>query len=123
MNDLIRPTLYGSYHIILPEKINSESGSFIDLEQKVKGRETDIVGPICETGDFFAKDRNLPAVKNGDILVIFSAGAYGYSMASVYNSHPRPAEIIVRGKEYWQTTKRETYADLVRQESIVNIRL
>lgn len=123
MNDLIRPTLYGSYHIILPEKVNGANGLFLDVERKAKGKEVDIVGPICESGDFFAKDRKLPPVKNGDTLAIFSAGAYGYSMSSVYNSHPRPAEVLVNGKECHLTTRRESYEDLVRQEIVINIRL
>ena len=76
----------------------------------------DVVGPVCESGDFLAKDRRLPPVERGDLLATFSAGAYGMSMASNYNSHPRPAEILVDGKGFKVIRRRETYDDLVAPE-------
>ena len=106
MNDLIRPALYESYHQIVPCRA---SGS--DAGQKV-----DIVGPVCESGDFFALDREMPAVAEGDLLAIMSAGAYGFTMASNYNSRPLPAEILVRGGEAKLIRKRQTWEDLVRDE-------
>ncbi len=107
MNDLIRPSFYGSYHQI----------------QLVDGtsRETqvvDVVGPICESGDFLARDRQLPIVKPGDYLAVMSAGAYSFSMASNYNSRPRPAEVLVKGDEYFMIRTRETWDDLVLGEMI-----
>lgn len=105
MNDLIRPTLYGAYHEIVPvERKNSE---------KII---TDIVGPICESGDFFAKDREIETPEQGDFLAIMSAGAYGFSMSSNYNSRPRAAEVLVKGKRAVLIRKRETYQDLIRGE-------
>ena len=90
MNDLIRPALYGAYHEIVPvtQSANSEAKSEV----------TDIVGPVCETGDFFARDRELPVVEEGDLLAILDAGAYGMVLASNYNTRPRPAEVLVSGK-------------------------
>lgn len=107
MNDLTRPSLYGAYHEIIPVKI-SDAG-----EQMV-----DIVGPICETGDFMARDRNLPQVEQGDLLAIMSSGAYGFSMSSNYNSRTRAAEVLVRGDRYFIIRSREDYHDLVRGESM-----
>ena len=105
MNDLIRPVLYDSYHKIQPvQKTRSQT------------RKVDIVGPVCESGDFFAKDRPLPAVNAGDLLAIMSAGAYGMGMASNYNSRPRPAEVLVNGRRATCVRRRETLADLVRGE-------
>lgn len=110
MNDLIRPALYGAYHEIIPLKqppVAETEGS----------RETvDIVGPVCETGDFFARDRALPNVKEGDLLAILDAGAYGMALASNYNTRPRPAEILVSGKSAKVIRRREKIADLVRAE-------
>ena len=80
---------------------------------------TDVVGPICETGDFFAQDRSLPPVKAGELLAVFSAGAYGFVLSSNYNSFPRPAEVVVSGKKAHLTTERETMEDLIRKERIV----
>jgi diaminopimelate decarboxylase len=76
------------------------------------------VGPICESGDYFARDRALPPVKRGDLLAVFSAGAYGYAMASTYNSYPRPPEVLVEGASARLVTRRETHEDLVRLEGI-----
>lgn len=107
MNDLIRPTLYDSFHAVQPVKM-THSEMF----------ETDLVGPICETGDFLAKDRKMPEFKPGDLVAIMSAGAYGFSMASNYNSRPRPAEIMVKGKVFSIIRARETYDDLISGEAI-----
>jgi diaminopimelate decarboxylase len=90
MNDLIRPALYGAYHEIVPVKQTGKSSA--------KKETIDIVGPVCESGDFFARDRDLPRVEEGELLAILDAGAYGMALASNYNSRPRPAEILVRGK-------------------------
>ena len=79
---------------------------------------TDLVGPICESGDYLAKDRSLPELRRDDLVAVMSAGAYGFTMASNYNSRPRPPEILVRGSEYHVIRERETYDDLVRGERI-----
>jgi diaminopimelate decarboxylase len=108
MNDLIRPALYQSYHEIVPVCRASVSGA---------GREKiDIVGPVCESGDFFALDREMPELHEGDLLAIMSAGAYGFVMASNYNSRPMPAEALVRGDKFALIRKRQTWEDLVRDE-------
>lgn len=107
MNDLIRPSLYNAYHEIVPVKTTNSA--------KIK---VDVVGPICESGDFFAKDRELPQVNKGDLLAIMSAGAYGYVMSSNYNVRGRVPEVIVKGKQFAITKKRETFEDLLRGESI-----
>jgi diaminopimelate decarboxylase len=107
MNDLIRPSLYGSYHGIQPVKMGER--------QKVRA---DIVGPICETGDFFAKDREVESFEPGELMAIMSSGAYGFSMASNYNSRPRVAEVMVKGDQHYVIRARESYDDLVRGELI-----
>jgi diaminopimelate decarboxylase len=107
MNDLIRPALYGSYQAIQPVEEN-------DAENIVG----DVVGPICESGDFFAKDREIARPKRGDLLAVMSAGAYGFTMASNYNSHPKPPEILVDGDKYYVIRKRETFDDLINGEAI-----
>ncbi len=107
MNDLIRPSLYGSYHEILPVTP--------DKRQKIV---TDIVGPICESGDFLAKDREIEKITPGEYLAVMSAGAYGFSMSSNYNSRPRAAEVLVKGENYALIRKRETYKDLIKNEII-----
>ncbi len=107
MNDLARPSLYGAYHEILPVKNE-------DKEMLV----ADIVGPICESGDFLAKDRKIKQVNKGDLLAVMSAGAYGFSMSSNYNSRPRAAEVLVKGSEYFIIRERERYEDLIRLEKI-----
>ena len=109
MNDLIRPALYQSYHEIVPV-VETKS----KLERKIST--IDIVGPVCESGDFFALDRELPEVHEGDLLAIMSAGAYGFVMASNYNSRPLPAEALVRGDKFALIRKRQTWEDLVRGE-------
>jgi diaminopimelate decarboxylase len=107
MNDLIRPSLYQAYHDIAP--IESVQ---IDAKEKV-----DVVGPVCETGDFFARDRELPITQEGDLLALLDAGAYGMVLASNYNTRPRPAEVLVDGKSTKLIRRRETVADLVRGET------
>ncbi len=105
MNDLARPSLYGSYHAILP------------VGKCPRGRVTaDVVGPICESGDFLAKDRTLPPYKAGDLLAVMSAGAYGFSMSSNYNSRPRAAEVMVSGDRCEVVRERETARDVSRGE-------
>ncbi len=105
MNDLIRPSLYGAYHEIVP------------AEAKGKGsRIVDVVGPVCETGDFFARDRELPGISQGDLLAILDTGAYGVSLASNYNSRPRPAEVLVEGSRVKIIRRRETIDDLLVAE-------
>lgn len=110
MNDLIRPALYGSYHHIQPVR-----------KRKRKSIVADVVGPICESSDFLARDREIQQVHKGEYLAVMSAGAYGFSMSSNYNSRPRAAEVIVKGKEYTLIRKRETYKDLIRGEIIPDI--
>lgn len=110
MNDLVRPSFYGSYHHIQPIE-----------KKKRKSIVADIVGPICESSDFLARDREIPMVRQGEYLAVMSAGAYGFSMSSNYNSRPRPAEVIVKGKEYALIRKRETYKDLISGEIIPDI--
>jgi diaminopimelate decarboxylase len=118
MNDLIRPTLYDSFHRIWPvEPADSVPAPPEDYEAEIPGtRKTDVVGPVCESGDFLAKDRRLPAVRRGDLLAVFSAGAYGMAMSSNYNGRPRAAEVLVDGATPRLVRRRETYADLVRAE-------
>ena len=110
MNDLIRPALYGSYHEIVPVEDSSSSMS------KNKTEKMDIVGPVCESGDFFAQDREMPELRAGDLLAVMSAGAYGFVMASNYNSRPLPAEALVRGNKVALIRKRQTIDDLIRNE-------
>jgi len=107
MNDLIRPALYNSFHAVQPVEITSS--------EKVKG---DLVGPVCETGDFFARDREMASFQPGDLVAVMSAGAYGFSMASNYNSRPRPPEVMVRGSLFSVIRSRETHDDLVKGELI-----
>lgn len=106
MNDLIRPSLYGAYHRIVPESI-----------RRRRHHVYDIVGPICETGDFLARDREMTSVRPGDLLAVMSAGAYGFVFASNYNSRPRSAEVLVRGRRFKVIRRRENFEDLVRGES------
>jgi diaminopimelate decarboxylase len=104
MNDLIRPALYQGYHEIVP------------LNETADTIRADVVGPVCETGDFIALDREIADVQAGDLLAIMSAGAYGFSMASNYNSRPLPAEVLVHGKTHQVIRRRQNYADLVQLE-------
>jgi len=107
MNDLVRPTLYGSYQEILPVE-RSEREEIV----------ADMVGPICESGDFLARDRMMPRFEPGDLVAIMSAGAYGFSMSSNYNSRPRAAEVLVRDDQFYVVRRRESYEDLVLGEVI-----
>ena len=107
MNDLIRPTLYNAYHEIIPI-----------LKKQEEKIIADIVGPICESGDFFAKDRSIYKLKQGDLVAIMGAGAYGFTMSSNYNSRPRCAEVLVNQDKYYVIRERESYEDLIRGEKI-----
>lgn len=109
MNDLIRPALYEAYHQVLPV------AKFPDAPSE----KVDVVGPICESADYFAKGRNIARVKPGEYLAVMSAGAYGYSMASNYNSRRRAAEVLVSGNKATLIRKRETFTDLIQNEIIV----
>jgi diaminopimelate decarboxylase len=106
MNDLIRPALYQAYHQILP----------VVHDGSAKSTTVDVVGPVCESGDFFARDREMPEVKEGDLVAILDTGAYGMSLSSNYNSRPRPAEVLVEGKHARLIRRRETIRDLVQPE-------
>ena len=106
MNDLIRPALYQAHHEILP----------VIQNPKAEPTVVDIVGPVCETGDFFARDREIPEVKEGDLVAILDTGAYGMSLSSNYNSRPRPAEVLVEGKRARLIRRRETIRDLIQPE-------
>lgn len=107
MNDCIRPSLYGAYQAIWPVQ-----------KRETEEVQADVVGPICESGDFLARDRLIPSVEPGDLLAVMSTGAYGFSMSSNYNSRPRVAEVLVKGDRYWVVRRRERYEDLVRGEKI-----
>jgi len=113
MNDLIRPSLYSAHHEVWPVDSEFEMGS---EAAEAASSPADVVGPICESGDFFALDRMLPPVEAGDLLAIFSAGAYGMVMASNYNGRPRPAEVLVSGDLFDVVRTRETWDDLIRGE-------
>ena len=120
MNDLIRPTLYESYHHIWPVKpdaANVPAQRSRAVEPK-NGEVVDVVGPICESGDDLAKGRDLPPTKRGDLLAIFTAGAYGFAMSSNYNNRPRAPEVLVDGSSYKIIRRRETLQDLVALERI-----
>jgi diaminopimelate decarboxylase len=105
MNDLLRPALYGAYHDI-------------DVVDRPRRRRTtvDVVGPVCESGDSFAQNRAMPELQQGDLLALRTAGAYGFSMASTYNSRPRPAEVLVDGAAFTVVRERERLEDLWRGE-------
>jgi diaminopimelate decarboxylase len=106
MNDLIRPALYQGYHEVVPVRESKDQPL----------TKVDVVGPVCESGDFFALDRGLPSVQAGDVLALMSAGAYGFAMASSYNSRPLPAEVLVSGAEAKLVRRRQSYADLISLE-------
>ena len=124
MNDLIRPALYGSYHEIVPAERLGGTGSVASKVRKddkevvppPPGEKMDIVGPVCESGDFFAQEREVPELRAGDLLAVMSAGAYGFVMASNYNSRPLPAEALVRGDKVALIRKRQAIDDLVHDE-------
>src|SRR5205823_1842190 len=105
MNDLIRPSLYQAEHQIVPAQVSGPRQEVVD-----------VVGPVCESGDFFARGRELPIAHEGDLLAILDAGAYGMSLASNYNSRPRPAEVLVDGKSGKVIRRRETMTDLMKAE-------
>ena len=107
MNDLVRPSYYGSYHQILPVKQEPREEQVVD-----------VVGPICESSDFLAKGRALQELRPGELIAVMSAGAYGFSMSTNYNSRPRVAEVLVRDKEMFVIREREDYEDLIRKERI-----
>ncbi|MFH2011405.1 MAG: diaminopimelate decarboxylase [Pseudomonadota bacterium] len=107
MNDLTRPTLYGSFQGVQPVKL-IKKGEFV----------ADLVGPICESGDFLAKDRKMPKFERGDLVAIMSTGAYGFTMSSNYNSRPRIPEVMVAGNEFYIIREREEYDDLIKREKI-----
>lgn len=120
MNDLLRPTLYEAYHRVwtadspngMPDIMRAEDEQYAGYETEI----VDVVGPICESGDYLAKDRPIPRTGEGDILAVFDAGAYGFTMSSNYNAHPRPAEVMVSEGSAHLARRRETYEDLVRLE-------
>jgi len=118
MNHLIRPALYGSYHHIWPVEPGEDfAPPQRTCDEPMPGTEVvDVVGPICESGDFLGKGRHLPPVARGDLLAVFGAGAYGMTMASEYNSFPRPAEVLVEGDRPRLIRRRGTYEDLVAPE-------
>jgi diaminopimelate decarboxylase len=107
MNDLLRPSLYRAYHEIAPVRWDATPAKEI----------VDIEGPVCETGDFFARDRELPLINEGDLLALLDAGAYGMVLASNYNTRPRPAEVLVDGKSVKLIRRRETVEELLRTET------
>ncbi len=111
MNDLIRPALYDAYHAIWP----------VDKREHAELAVADVVGPVCESGDFFARDRLLPLPRPGDLLAVMGAGAYGFVMASNYNSRPRPPEVLVDGQRWHVVRERETFDDLIRGEKLVEL--
>jgi diaminopimelate decarboxylase len=108
MNDLLRPSLYGAYHEIVPVVLQNDRAT----------EAVDVVGPVCESGDFLARDRELPTVQEDELLAILDAGAYGMSLASNYNSRPRPAEVLVDGKRVRLVRKRESVRELLAPERI-----
>jgi len=109
MNDLLRPSLYGAYHQIVPVVLNDDNQTT---------EVVDVVGPICETGDFFARDREIRKLHEGDLLAILDAGAYGMTLASNYNTRPRPAEVLVEGSRSRLIRKRESVHDLLAPERL-----
>jgi diaminopimelate decarboxylase len=107
MNDLLRPALYGAYHQIIPVEAPGDNSH----------ETVDVVGPVCETGDFLARDRELPTTNEGDLLAVLDTGAYGMVLASNYNTRPRPAEVLIDGKTVRLVRRRESVADLLRLEN------
>lgn len=109
MNDLIRPSFYGAYHEIVPVTRSPKNATVL----------ADLVGPICESGDFLAKDRRIADVAPGDLLAVLSCGAYGFVMSRNYNSRPRVPEVVVKGAKFFVARRRETRDDLLRNETVV----
>ncbi|MBZ0136197.1 MAG: diaminopimelate decarboxylase [Planctomycetes bacterium] len=126
MNDLLRPSIYQAYHLTWPVKHKGLAdgaalgdNSLLEKEEAIKdGTTYDVVGPICESGDYFALGRKLPTMNDGELLAVFSCGAYGMAMASNYNTRGRPAEVIVDGDNYWVARERETIEDQIRGERL-----
>jgi diaminopimelate decarboxylase len=118
MNDLIRPSLYDAFHFVWPAAVESRFVPALrSKELNIEGSEVvDIVGPICEGADFLCKDRPIPHVQRGDLIAVFTAGAYGFTMSSNYNSRCRAAEVLVDGDQFEVIRKRETYEDLIALE-------
>jgi diaminopimelate decarboxylase len=112
MNDLARPSLYDAHHDILP--VIRQSGQAVNEDLEI----ADVVGPICESGDFLAKDRELPILGQGDLMAVMSSGAYGFTMSSNYNSRPRAAEVLVKDDQFYVIRERENYETLIRDENI-----
>ena len=108
MNDLVRPAMYDAYHEIVPLHRDTTRRSLV----------ADVVGPICESSDCFAKDRSLQAVGEGEYLALLSAGAYGYTMASRYNARPLPAEVLVKGSAFELVDPRDTFEEMIAGELI-----
>ena len=106
MNDLLRPSLYNAYHEIVP--VRTKQGATTET--------VDVVGPVCETGDFFAREREIPSVDEGDLLAILDVGAYGMVLSSNYNTRPRAAEVLVDGKTARVIRRRESVEDMLRAE-------
>ena len=120
MNDLLRPALYEAYHFVWPVSVSPE---FVPADRSnskpLPGTIlADVVVPVCESGDFLARERHLPPLTRGDLVAVFSAGAYGFVMASHYNSRPRPPEILVEGDSYRVVRQRESYEELIRGERL-----
>jgi len=119
MNELLRPALYGAYHFVWPVATGELVPRTRAAEQPLAGLlRCDVVGPVCESSDFLARGRDLPPVQRGDLLAVFSAGAYAMVMASQYNSRPRAAEVLVDGREARLIRRRETYDDLIAAEQV-----
>jgi diaminopimelate decarboxylase len=120
MNDLIRPTLYESYHHIWPVKPDADNipAQRSRAFEPRNGEIVDVVGPICESGDYLAKNRPLPQTQRGDLLAVFTAGAYGFAMSSNYNNRPRAPEVLVDGDQFKIIRRRETLEDLIAAENV-----
>ncbi len=116
MNDLVRPSLYDAYHHVWP--VQAAPSPLFGGDEPADAETVDVVGPICESSDFLAKDRSLPVVHPGDLLAVFGAGAYGMTMSSNYNSRPRACEALVDGDGFEMIRRREDYDDLIRAEEI-----
>lgn len=121
MNELLRPALYDAYHFIWPVDAGLRVPPHRGPDQPFDDLVTvDVVGPVCETGDFLARGRALPPLRRGDLLAVFTAGAYAMTMASQYNSRPRAPEVLVTGGDHRLIRRRETYADLVAAEQVAD---
>jgi diaminopimelate decarboxylase len=114
MNDLIRPALYNAFHQILPVIRHKRATG-------EEGRKVDVVGPVCESGDFLGKERHFGPLEPGELLAVLSCGAYGYTMSSNYNSRPRLPEVVVKGRRFFIAKRRESYEDLIRGEKILDV--